>query len=329
MTKQTNNLVNLYDLINKPQSLGDFLNQTLNKTLQMFEYEDLPLPVIQFEKQLQENGYTVVFKYNNMLYCNAASLAGAEKSAYGEPTQALVTIPALSLSKTFELGKDAVLVKNDFLMTGLKPIILSKGTQIIENRLTMYIKNVLSRAPFTITASSDKSILSAQMFVNKLIDGELAVIGEDNFLKDVDINSLNQTQGSFMQDLINYQTYLYGQLYNELGLPSLTFEKNERMNAKEIDSQTATIRPLVDNMLQCRQEGLQEMNKLFNGNAEVELGSVWNNLKDENKQESKPRDEANEANEVDEANEANEVDEANEANEVNVDKVTKDDSKLD
>lgn len=322
MTKQATNLINLYDLRNKQQSVTDFFNQTLNKTLRMFEYEDLPLPVIQFEKQLQVNGYTVVFEHNDMLYCNAASLAGAEKSAYGEPTQALVNIPALQLSKTFELGKDAVLIKNDFLMTGLKPILLSKGTQIIENRLTMYIKNVLSRTPFTITASSDKSILSAQTFVNRLIDGELAVIGEDNFLKDVDVSSLNQAQGSFMQDLINYQTYLYGQLYNELGLPSLTFEKSERMNEKEIDSQTATIRPLVDNMLECRQKGLEEMNKLFNGNSKIELGSVWNNLKDDNNEQTVPQDEDGNG-EVDEANEADEVDEKND------DKVTKDDSKLD
>lgn len=321
MNKQTSNLVNLYDLRNKQQSLSDFFNQTLNKTLQMFDYQNLPLPVIQFEKQLQVNGYTVVFQNNGMLYCTAAALAGAEKSAYGEPTQALVNIPALSLSKTFELGKDAVLVKNDFLMTGLKNIILSKGTQIIENRLTMYLKNVLSRAPFSITATSDKSILSAQTFVNKLIDGEFAIIGEDSFLKDVDINTLNQVQANAMQDLINYQTYLYGQLYNELGLPSLTFEKSERMNEKEIDSQTATIRPLVDNMFLCRKKGLQEMNKLFNGNSQIELGSVWNNLKDE---DTKSKDEdGNGA--ADETNEANEDNEDNEDNEVN----KEDDSKND
>lgn len=316
MNKQTSNLVNLYDLRNKQQSLSDFFNQTLNKTLQMFDYQNLPLPVIQFEKQLQVNGYTVVFQNNGMLYCNSAALAGAEKSAYGEPTQALVNIPALKLSKTFELGKDAVLIKNDFLMTGLKNIILSKGTQIIENRLTMYLKNVLSRAPFSITATSDKSILSAQTFVNKLIDGEFAIIGEDSFLKDVDISALNQVQANAMQDLINYQTYLYGQLYNELGLPSLTFEKSERMNEKEIDSQTATIRPLVDNMFMCRQKGLQEMNKLFNGNSQIDLGSVWNNLKDE---DTKPKDEdGNGA--ADEANEANEDNEDKEADEAKVNK---------
>ena len=188
------------------------------------------------------------------------------------------------MSKTFKLDTEAILIKNDFLQVGLKPLILSKGTQIIENRLTMYLKNILGRAPFTITANSDKSILSAQTFINKLVSGDLAVIAEDSFLKDVNVNSLNQTGQATMQDLIDYQTYLYGQLYSELGLPGLTHEKQERMLTSEIESQQATIRPLVDNMLQCREQGIEQMNKLFNGNTKVELDSVWNNIKQ--KQES-------------------------------------------
>lgn len=299
----------LYDLTDKEKSLFDFYQQTLNKSLRMFTYTDLPVPEIEFEKQLQINGYTVVFEYQDKIYCNSASLAGQEKSPYGEPTQAIINIPALKLSKTFDLETEAVLVKNDFLQVGLKPLILSKGTQIIENRLTMYLKNVLGRAPFTITANSDKSILSAQAFINKLVSGDLAVIAEDSFLKDVDVNSLNQTGQATMQDLITYQTYLYGQLYSELGLPGLTHEKQERMVTSEIESQQATIRPLVDNMLECREKGIEKMNKLFNGNTHVELDSVWNNVKQkqeanisEEKQEPKqePETEHSEENQAEE-----------------------------
>lgn len=276
----------LYDLRDKEKSLFDFYEQTLNKSLRMFTYENLPVPEIEFEKQLQENGYTVVFKYQDKIYCNSGSLSGQEKSPYNQPTEAIITIPALNLSKSFDLETEAVLIKNDFLQVGLKPLILSKGTQIIENRLTMYLKNILGRAPFTITANSDKSILSAQTFINKLTSGDLAVIAEDSFLKDVNVNSLTQTGQANMQDLINYQTYLYGQLYSELGLPGLTHEKQERMLTSEIESQQATIRPLVDNMLECRKKGIEQMNKLFNGNAQVELDSVWNNIKQKQETES-------------------------------------------
>lgn len=276
----------LYDLRDKEKSLFDFYEQTLNKSLRMFTYVNLPVPEIEFEKQLQTNGYTVVFKYQDKFYCNSGSLSGQEKSPYNQPTEVIITIPALNLSKTFNLETEAVLIKNDFLQVGLKPLILSKGTQIIENRLTMYLKNVLGRAPFTITANSDKSILSAQTFINKLTNGDLAVIAEDSFLKDVNVDSLTQTGQANMQDLINYQTYLYGQLYSELGLPGLTHEKQERMLTSEIESQQATIRPLVDNMLECRKKGIEQMNKLFNGNTQVELDSVWNNIKKKQETES-------------------------------------------
>lgn len=283
----------LYDLRDKEKSLFDFYEQTLNKALRMFTYTGLPVPEIEFEKQLQENGYTVVFKYQDKIYCNSGSLSGQEKSPYNQPTQAIINIPALNLSKTFDLETEAVLIKNDFLQVGLKPLILSKGTQIIENRLTMYLKNVLGRAPFTITANSDKSILSAQTFINKLTSGDLAVIAEDSFLKDVNVNSLTQTGQANLQDLINYQTYLYGQLYSELGLPGLTHEKQERMLTSEIESQQATIRPLVDNMLECRKKGIEQMNKLFNGNTQVELDSVWNNIKEKQESESPVSHETN------------------------------------
>ena len=283
----------LYDLRDKEKSLFDFYEQTLNKSLRMFTYKDLPVPEIEFEKQLQENGYTVVFKYQDKIYCNSGSLSGQENSPYNQPTQAIINIPALSLSKTFSLESEAVLIKNDFLQVGLKPLILSKGTQIIENRLTMYLKNVLGRAPFTITANSDKSILSAQTFINKLTNGDLAVIAEDSFLKDVNVDSLTQTGQANMQDLINYQTYLYGQLYSELGLPGLTHEKQERMLTSEIESQQATIRPLVDNMLDCRKRGIEQMNKLFNGNSQVELDSVWNNIKQKQETESNSESKTN------------------------------------
>lgn len=296
----------LYDLRDKEKSLFDFFEQTLNKSLRMFTYVDLPVPEIEFEKQLQENGYTVVFKYQDKIYCNSGSLSGQEKSPYNQPTEAIITIPALNLSKTFNLETEAVLVKNDFLQIGLKPLILSKGTQIIENRLTMYLKNVLSRAPFTITANSDKSILSAQAFINKLTSGDLAVIAEDSFLKDVNVDSLTQTGQANMQDLINYQTYLYGQLYSELGLPGLTHEKQERMLTSEIESQQAAIRPLVDNMLECRKKGIEQMNKLFNGNAQVELDSVWNNIKQKQETDSNSETETDSESEIETDKESNE-----------------------
>ena len=65
------------------------------------------------------------------------------------------------------------------------------------------------------------------------------------------------------------------------------------MLTSEIESQQATIRPLVDNMLECRKRGIEQMNKLFNGNTQVELDSVWNNIKEKQELESPVSHETN------------------------------------
>ena len=72
----------LYQITNKQQNLYDYLRSILNRTLSMFEYDNLPdtLKGSILEDQMQENGYTVIFKYQNNLYSTVAGLSGREKS---------------------------------------------------------------------------------------------------------------------------------------------------------------------------------------------------------------------------------------------------------
>ena len=59
----------LYQITNKQQNLYDYLRSILNRTLSMFEYENLPdtLKGSILEDQMQEKGYTVIFKYQNKI----------------------------------------------------------------------------------------------------------------------------------------------------------------------------------------------------------------------------------------------------------------------
>ena len=107
----------------------------------MFEYENLPdtLKSSIMEDQLQENGYTVIFKYQNKLYSTVAGLSGREKSPYNDPTTAIINVPALNYNQTLTISKDCVLIKNDDLMVGLMATILKHGTLSIENEITMLL----------------------------------------------------------------------------------------------------------------------------------------------------------------------------------------------
>ena len=294
--KTNKKLVNLYQITNKERNLYDYLRSIINRTLSMFEYENLPdtLKSSIMEDQLQENGYTVIFKYQNNLYSTVAGLSGREKSPYNEPTTAIINVPALNFNQTLAINKDCVLIKNDDLMVGLLPTILKHGTLSIENEITMLLADYNARIQTLISAGTDQTIQDAQNYINQIIDGNLSVVGESAFYQDLKTHNPSQNAKENFQDLIAYQQFIKSDLYNELGLSSLNNMKKERLITSEVDSESDQIFPLVDNMLRNRKEGVKMVNKLFNGKINVDFGSTWKdkadnrNTPDQTKQPQQP-----------------------------------------
>ena len=290
----------LYQITNKQQNLYDYLRSILNRTLSMFEYDNLPdtLKGSILEDQMQENGYTVIFKYQNNLYSTVAGLSGREKSPYNEPTTAIINIPALNFNQTLVINKECVLIKNDDLMVGLLPTILKHGTLAIENEITMLLADYNARIQTLISAGTDQTIQDAKNYINQIIDGNLSVIGESAFYQDLKTHDPSQNAKENFQDLVAYHQFIKSDLYNELGLSSLNSMKKERLITSEVDSETDQIYPLVDNMLRNRKEGFAMVNKLFNGKINVDFGSTWKdkaetrNTPDQTKQPVKPTEPA-------------------------------------
>ena len=283
----------LYQITNKRQSLTDYANSIFNRTLSMFEYKNLPetLPQAELEKQLQVHGYAVVFKYNDQLYSTSASLTGQDKSPYNQPTQAIINIPALNFNQTLTINKNCVLIKNDDLQVGLLPSILKHGTLAIENEITMLLADYNARIQTLISAGTDQTIQDAQKYINQIVDGNLSIIGENAFYQDLKTHNPSQNSKETFQDLIAYEQFIKSDLYNELGLSSLNNMKKERLITSEVDSESDQIYPFVDNMFRNRKDGINMVNKLFNGKIQVDFGSTW---KDKADQRNTPRQQSTE-----------------------------------
>lgn len=308
--KTSKQLAQLYPITNKQQNLTDFINSVYNRTLSMFAYTGLPDTVDRatLEKYLQFYGYVVFFKYNNKLYFTKAGLTGNEKSPYNEPTEALVNVPALGINQRLTLNKNAVLVQNDDLRTGILQYIKKSGTLLIENEITMLLNSYNDRIQSLITAGSDQSIAAANQYLNNIINGNLGTIAENSFLKDITVHNAQSTGKIDFSDLIQYQQYLKSDLYNMLGLSSLNNMKKERMNSLEVQANDDNVYPFVDSMLSNRKQGFEMVNKLFNGNIQVDFNGAWKD-KAENRTDSN-------ANQVDEPKEPTEPDRTqNEPNE--------------
>ena len=274
---KTDKKLHTYPVTDKQRNINDFVSLMLNKTLSMFAYTGLPdtMPRVELERLLQTKGYAVIYQYKDKLYCTASGFSGMEKSPYNEPTIANITVPAFNLNTQAKIGVECALIKNDDLRTGILPTVIKHGTMLIENDITMLLNDWNSRIQTIFSGGTDQTIQSAQEYLSKIENGDLGIVAENSFLKDLTVNNA-QTQGNItFSELIAYQQYLKSDLLNDLGLSSLNQMKKERMNATEVNANNDNVYTYTDNMLENRIEGLKMVNKLFNGNIKVDYNGSW------------------------------------------------------
>lgn len=303
----------LYQITNKENSLYDFTLSILNRTLGMFEYKNLPetLPQVEIEKRLQTKGHATIYQYKNNLYVTTGNLNGNELSPYNKPTHVNINVPAFNLSQRLEIGTQCAVIYNDDMKTGLLDTINKHGTLMIENEITMLLSTYNARIQTLISAGTDQTISDAQKYLSQIIDGNLGVIGENTFFNDLKTHNAQAAAKQDISQLIQLQQFYKSDLYNELGLSSLNNMKKERMNIDEVNANNDNIYPYVDGMLKNRMEGLDMVNKLFNGSIEVDFSSTWkdkadnrntpkeeHNKVDEPKQEPEPKQETKEETKV-------------------------------
>lgn len=266
-----------YDYKAKQKNVSQLNNYMLAKTLSMFEYQGLPetIPARELEKLLQKNGYAFITKApDGQLYVFSGGLGG-ETDVYGNPTKITIANTALKYNVTLDLKKDGVLIYNDDMASGLLPFYEKQNTLIAENEINMVVWGYNSRTQKLISAPDDKSKESADLYVKKIVDGELSVIGENALFDGVKVQPANNGSGNNIQQMIEYHQYIKSCLYNEVGLPSNFNMKRERLISSEIDQAEDSLFPLVYNMMENRLQAVNKINDMFETNIIVGFGSVW------------------------------------------------------
>lgn len=270
----------MIQLTDKHKLLKQFKNNQLNKSLTMFEWSNLPdtIPQVELEKMLQINGYAVIAEYQGNLYAFQAGFSGQDP--YNQPTKAIVNNPALKNNTTYTIGKDCIVIKNDDMKQGLNGIYEYYGQRLIENQITMLMTDYNLRMPFTISSSDDQTTQSAKMYLKKIIDGSLGVIGEQKLFKALSVTPTNSKQTATFADLYGYQQFIIAQLNNTIGLATNNNMKRERLTTNEIEVNKNASYPLVDNMLKNRQQAVDAINEMFNADISVEYSSIWRGIND-------------------------------------------------
>ena len=268
-------------IYSKDIALNDFIDNMLIKCNQMFVYKNLPdsIPKRVLERFLQENGYCIFTKENDKFIVLVGGLGG-ELNEYNEYTKCIVSNPYLKLNKEYTINDDCVLIRNDSKMKGLIPLLEKYGVLCGDCEVSINMLTNNLRTQFFISSSDDKTRQNAELFIKKLVDGELSVIGENQFLEGVKVHNVS-SQANYIQQFIELNQYLKASAFNEIGLDANFNMKRERLTVNEVELNTSILIPLADNMLEERKNAIELINKKYGLNIEVDLSSVWKMQKEE------------------------------------------------
>lgn len=266
----------MYDFRNKDIVVSDHITYFLLKTLSMFKYNNLPdtIPTRVIELYFQLNGHVGIYEYKDELYALYGGLGGEPNYNY-MPTEFVFSNPALKISKNLKIGEDCVVIPNDDMYFGLYPLMHKYATALAENELSMYIASIVMRTPSAMTADDDTSFESAKKFMKDIEDGKLSAVMSSEFLEGIKSIPIQTSQSRTITQLIEYEQYLKAGFFNEIGLNANYNMKRESLNSNESQLNDDMLYPMIDNMLKCRREGLEEVNKMYGTNISVEYNSSW------------------------------------------------------
>ena len=263
-----------YDITSKTKNVQNIIDGVLNKTLTMFFYTNLPisLPIDELEKILQLNGVGFVTTIDEQLVVLKGTYNYEKVDIYNRPYEINCYLPDKKQYKMFNIS-DGVLIKNDYLERGLLPIFKKWGYLINESELTLIIANRFKRMVKTFIANDDPTAESVRTYLTKVDNGESSLITSNLLWDSIKIDG--ETKTNTLHELIEYDNYIKSELYKEIGLYSNDNMKKERLITSEVENGMNSIYPLVDNMLNCRQQAIRKINEKFNTDINVEFTSSW------------------------------------------------------
>ena len=272
-------------VLNKDKVINAYVRYMLNRTQSMFSYVGLPESIPQrcLELLLQTKGYCFVTKCNGVLYALDGTLGG-ELDAYYEPTEIVISNPALKVSASYKIDIDGVLVRNDALCIGLLPILQKYGVMLAENTISIRTVDIILRMAMLISAPDDKTYTSAKKFVADIEQGKISVIGESAFFDGLKTHTIANSQ-NYLKQFIEMEQYLKASCFNEIGLNANWNAKRESLQSSEVSLNDDFLLPLIDNMIKCRNDAIEKINAMYGTEISIDYASAWKVTHEENEKQ--------------------------------------------
>lgn len=272
-------------------------NMIINKISSMFKFKNLPetIPERFIISTLIKNPFVLITQINSDLFIS-------EKQKYYKSGLYLIPVKTTLTKNIYNDYNDFMFVHPDLTKTlylndfnsvhihflnehiSLIELIEKYNFLINSSELTLFINLINLRIPFLFGANSTKQKNDIDVFMKKIIDGDLSIVFSEDFKSNIQGNTTTIKDITTQRDLtkiIETLEYLKGQLWHELGLPANFNMKRESLNKNEVNINEHILRPLIDTILNNLKSSFENVNLKFGTQIEIELDSSWAELEDE------------------------------------------------
>ncbi len=274
-----------------------------NKTAQMFEYDNLPvtLPSIALERILQFTGAATIVRIENRpngygssftsylsrnkdvsylvgeprIYAFPVNFAD-QPDPYNEPYKVIVTSAGFNptVSETYTINENAVVMRSDTFMRGLYKLHWKYAALLTEAEISLQSTLVTLRDHMTFVVRTATQKKAVDQYLLDLADGKYGAIMSSDLGSPMEPIS-HDGRTNAVELAVNGIQAIKSAWYNEIGLnPSFSL-KREYTSAQEIDTNTDLLMPIIDDMLENRKRGIEQINAMFGTNIKVRKSSAW------------------------------------------------------
>ena len=253
-----------------------------SKIENIFLYDNLPkeIPTRLFNLMLFRTGKTVFYKigekytvqpfsYNDILNWYYVPLKGRVVNPY---------LPVGHQNWEFNIEDECILynsspdIQNYRQFSITADLIFKTANQLAENDISYYCIQRNSRLIALFTAQTDLQKREMDKIIDKMYEGESDITMTEDLISHVQANPLSQnsTRNS-ITELIEFQQYILANFYHSFGINSNYNLKREQLNSDEINVNQEVLRLNIEDMLKCREDGVEKINEKFGLNITVRL----------------------------------------------------------
>lgn len=267
------------DFRDKESLVRSHIRYMFTRTAQMFKYTGLPvtIPAYILEQQMQGLGHCIIAEKDFQFYSFTGGLGGIP-DVYYRGTEYIVSNPNVNgeeFDKTFKVDEDCVFCRNDHMINGLMPLHRRYATLLAENELSFYVAEINSRLQWLFNGSTDADKLTADNLIRDLERGNLSAVASPEFTGGIQLQPGAQYASQTIREIIEAEQYIKASWYNELGLDANFNMKRESLTLGELNTNTDSLLPMIDDMFDCRKEMCKKLKDMYGLEVSVEYNSAW------------------------------------------------------